>query len=398
MLVISIALASATLLFTGCALPKHAVVLMAAPPDRELKQGLSALPPAWDGRLLEVGEGAPEIGGEPTHRHSFAHVHSTFSQAADLAATPLGISAQGAKQTHTHHLISVAQTPTLTGEVSNIPESHIVYAAVLHKSFLHMHPGVIVAMESGPVPAGWLACDGTNSTPQMSGLYLMVRNTEPASATTPRPETRHDATHQHTWAVAATDPTVGANVNYAGTQPVPAHHDLTVSPLEHTHTAIETAPWNGLTDPDATPPLPPSVAVRFIMAGPHARKMPKGALIPFSGDTVPASWSEWRVINGKPVAGHFLFGESIDHPLGSEFGTESHTHTVTMTHIVTLTSSPEAGIPDLTTTANPSLAMALIGHTHTATTSGPDGTGDRIETGPASHIPPYLKLRFIQKN
>lgn len=393
---------SSLLLFQiGCALPRRAMVLLVSAPDRRFSPSLEPIPPAWDHRLLRVNsEGAdgktidPRLGGEATHRHPFGHQHSATSGPAIEKAQPLGLQNQGAKATHVHLIQSQTQSTTTTGDATTIPPSLELLAYVLKTSRLHVRPGVIVAFAGSTIPPGWNLCDGTNGTPRLDGLYISLRRDQRSDVPIGEDDPRHDATHSHTWSVALTNPNVGTNTGFFGGLPGP-HVDFSVSSLTHSHTATEPTPWTGMTDVDQTPPRPPTIAIHFIMAGPDAEKMPEDALLPYTGRSAPLGWSIWTEWNGIKVGSQFLAGASTTNPPGATYGTPTHTHFVTMIHHVLLTASQDAGSPVASGNAP---AMAIAAHTHNAETSGTSGAGDRVETGPATSIPPFVSLLFIRKD
>jgi len=389
------------LLQIGCALPRKGMVLLTSAPDTHFAPSLRPISSDWDHRVLKVNvknaDGKPTdplLGGDATHRHSFGHQHTATSGPAIETAQPLGLQNQGAKGTHVHLIQSQTQSTTSTGDATTVPPSLELLAYILKRSHLHVHPGIIVAFTGLTIPEGWSLCDGTNGTPKMDGLYVVLRKDQRSNTPVGEDDPRHDATHSHTWSVAITDPNVGTNTGFFGGMPGP-QSGFSASSLSHLHTATEPLPWQGMTDPDQTPPRPPTIAIRFMMAGPTAKNMPTGALLPYTGDSAPLGWSLWEKWNGVNVASQFLAGASTSNLPGTTYGTPTHTHFVTMTHHILLAQSQDTGTP--VANAN-GPAMAIAAHTHQAETTGSSGTGDKVETGPATSIPPFVSLFFIRKN
>lgn len=381
-------LLAAIVLTAGCAVPRRSLLLSTAALPHAEK--VRPIPAAWDGRILAIGDALPMIGGEASHSHPFAHRHSFMSGPPTASDRPLGLTNQGASTTHVHLIESQSQSTLQTGPATNIPPSRELLAVIAKKSFHHVKPGMIVGFSGTVLPARWQLCDGTSGTPDLRGLYLMLKRDRRTDEQQGEDAPRHDASHSHTWGVAVTDSQVGTNWGFFG-GPTPAPQpDLNVASLTHTHTASEPMGWTGQTDPDQDPPRPPSIVVTFIQATAAARKMPPGALLPFTGDEIPAGWSAWTMQGGKSASGRFPVGPTAARPAGTLFGSPSHTHKVTMTHVVVLAMPADSGT-GVQHANGP--AMAVAAHTHLASSQDPQP----IETGPASQIPPFVAVRFIMK-
>lgn len=66
-----------------------------------------------------------------------------------------------------------------------------------------------------------------------------------------------------------------------------------------------------------------------------------------------------------------------------------------MKHHIELNASQDDAGTQVASDGGP--AMAIATHTHVAETSGTSGNGERVETGPATSIPPFVSLLFIRK-
>jgi hypothetical protein len=376
-------------LTTACAVPRHSLLLSTAPLLHAEKK-VRPIPADWDGRILQIGDGLPVTGGEASHIHSFAHRHSLTSGPATASDRPLGLTNTGASATHVHLVESQSQSTLQTGPATNIPPSRELLGSIARKSFLHVWPGLIVGFIGTAPPVGWQLCDGSNGSPDLRGLYLMLKRDRRTDSQQGENAPRHDASHSHTWGVAATDSQVGTNWGFFGGPNPVAQPDFNVAGLSHTHTASEPEGWSGQTDVDDVPPRPPSMAVTFIQATATARKMPAGALIAFTGESIPGGWSSWTAQGGTNVIGRFPVGPTTDRPAGTAFGLASHRHKVTMTHTIVVAASADVGTG---VRRDDAPAMAVAAHTHAASSRDPIP----VETGPASQIPPFVAVRFIVK-
>ncbi len=370
---------------SACAAPANSVLLENRPSDPRAASFTQPIPADWAGRLFRVGAGAPQLGGAATHAHAFPHVTRGYSGPASDSFPPLGEQATAAAGTHTHLLVSQSQDPAVTGPASNYPPSRYFLALVVTQARLRPIEGEIVAFVGVGAPAGWVLCDGQHGAPDMRGYYVVLSRGDNVPGVTGADTHQHDATHKHTWGVAATDPAVGTNLAlHLDTFPA-QHPTVAASPLDHVHVAVEPTPAAAVTSTERV--RPPTVEVEYIMATRAARRMPPGAVIPYVGKSVPAGWSAWTTLNGAPIVGRFLAG-SASGVVGGLYGTETHVHTVAATHhVVLLPNSP--GSPADVRDKGPPVATADHGHTADLM--------ETVTTEPASHIPPYVAVTFLIK-
>ena len=376
-------------LMTACAVPRHSLLLSSAP-LAHIEKKVRPIPADWDGRLLQVGNGVPVIGGEASHTHSLSHQHSLTSGPPTASDRPLGLTNTGASATHVHLIESQSQSTLQTGPASNIPPSRELLGLIARKSFRHVQSGMIVGFSGTVIPAGWQQCDGTNGSPNLLGLFVILKRDRRTDEQQGENDPRHDASHSHTWGVAATDSQVRTNWGFFGGPATSPQPDFNVAGRSHTHMASEPVGWSGKTDVDDQPPRPPSIALTFIEATAGAVKMPSGAVLPFTGESIPSGWSVWTAQGGASVTGRFLVGPTADRPAGTTFGSATHTHRVTMTHTIVVASPTDAGTG---VRRDDGPAMAVSAHSHSASSRDPQP----VETGPASQIPPFVAVRFIVK-
>jgi hypothetical protein len=378
------------ILTSACAVPRHSLMLSLAPLPHAAHK-VRPIPADWDGRILQIGDGVPVTGGEASHTHSFAHRHSFISGPVTTSDRPFGLTNTGASATHVHLIESQSQSTMQTGPATNTPPSRELLAFIARKPFRHVKAGLIVGFIGTVPPVGWQLCDGSNDSPDLRGFYLMLKRDQRVDSQQGENDPRHNASHSHTWGVAVTDSNVRSNWGFFGGPATVAQPDFNVAGLSHSHTATEPVSWSGQTDVDEVPPRPPSIAVTLIEATVGARKMPAGAILPFTGKSIPGGWSSWEAQGETKVNGRFPVGTTQDRPAGTAFGSANHTHKVTMTHAIAVAPSADAGTGVRRGNAP---AMAVAAHGHTASSRDPKP----VETGPASQTPPFVAVRFIVKH
>jgi hypothetical protein len=96
------------------------------------------------------------------------------------------------------------------------------------------------------------------------------------------------------------------------------------------------------------------------------------------------------------VQDRFLAGASSVNAAGSTYGAATHTHFVIMNHHIELSAPQDDTGIQVASGNGPTMAVAA--HTHVASTSGTSGNGEKVETGPATSIPPFVSLLFIRKD
>jgi hypothetical protein len=335
--------------------------------------------------LLAVGNGEVKLGGHLTHFHKFAHTHRAVSGPSLESDRPLGLHNVGAAARHVHVIATQSQSPTTTGPASNLPPSRRLLAFIMSESLWHVRPGIIVAYTGKLIPEGWMLCDGTHGTPRLDGFYVMMRHAGQVGDTAGSSSHSHDTMHRHNWGVAQTNPQTGFGF-YGDIFPAP-HVDFSASPLEHAHSAWEENA--ALSQAAVVRAMPPSVSVRFIQAGPNAKEMPTGAVMPYTGSFIPLGWSPCRIAHDANLAGRLLFGTADRSSVLSTFGTEQHRHKIAVRHHVNL----EAPLPPGTgVQRQQGPPIAIAAHRHGAEVD------EEIISRPASHVPPYVSIQFIEKD
>lgn len=369
----------------GCALPTDSLVLENRPTDPRLTGSTMPIPKEWEGRLLRVGDGSVSLGGSATHTHSFSHVARGYSGPPSATFKPLGLKSYAASGDHVHLLESRSEEPAVTGPASNLPPSRVMLALIVTSPHLFPVEGQIIAYVGKGIPNGWLLCDGEKGTPALQGRYVVLSRGAGVPGLVGSDTHVHHVSFKDTWSVAATDPAVGRNRALHLDFFPAAHPTLSASPLGHSHRAVEPNPAVATTSAERV--RPPTIEVPYLQATDRARYMPLGAIIPYTGIGVPLGWRLWRDYDGKPVSGLFLAG-STSAQAGRRYGSETHTHTVTVTHHVILYPN-SAGVAEDVPGKGPPVATA--DHTHTANIT------ETFTTAPASDIPLFVSVRFLIK-
>ena len=379
----------------GCALPKNSVAFFHQPNGLNGRD-FETVPTEWDNRLFRVADPRSEpsisLGGEATHVHSIAHEHHVESDVSSSSQKPFGLKQVAASATHRHPLQTTGQSPLVSGSADTMPPARELVAEIARTDFCRPPPGLIVGYTGVGTPEGWRACDGTSGTPDLRNLYVLIRRFNAVEALRGSDTHHHDATHAHTWIAGAPttrtdDPQTPRNYAFLGDTAPATQPDFGAIPVGHTHVVVEQPNGPMLTDDVAA--RPPTIVVHYIEAGPAAKEMPRGAVLPYTGNGAPLGWSMWRSTADNPVFGRFPAGDGNGHAVGTTYGSEIHTHHLVHHHNLLLLPTTTTAIP---AKADQGPGVAVADHGHTATVDAD------IETGPGSSIPPYVSVPFIVKD
>jgi hypothetical protein len=369
------------LLLAACALPRNAVLMLGADADLD---GVSSRPvPAdWDGRLIRTRpEGAPNaLGGSDEHSHSLAHQHAgTALPTTDLLG-PLGVREVTSDATHSHDVESLSTTPAMTASAASLPPSYGLTARILERSRRRPFTGLVVGYIGADLPEGWFWCDGQNGAPDLRDRYIMLGG---AGGPMGSADHVHDAQHRHEWATAENRD----HPTYFGDPSVPSGPTLRAAARVHRHAPAPETRSEGATSAVAN--APPALGVRFIMAGPGARRLPAGAVMPFAGPHAPAGW---RTLDGGAAGAAMDRLLKADDPGGEAFrlsGTTAHEHVLHSIHEFMLRpGATEAGVDRIG--SGPQVPIATHGHAVRI--------DQETRTGAAEALPRYVSLLLIIKN
>ena len=347
-----------------------------------------SIPEIWDGRLVRVGGGDTRTGGDLTHTHGLTHAHVVVQSPNQIEGTvaPVGLDEVVAGAQHVHPIASSESTVVTTQPSRNVPRSRELYGLLASRNLSNAPRGVMVAYAGEDVPKGWAACDGTHG-PLMADLYIRIRRSRVSQIPVGADSHEHVATHEHVWRADAPqrDADIGVAVDHASTGTAPPNSEA--APYKHVH-VVTGIRWEGSTDPaDA---LPPTVTLRFIISVNERANLPRRSIVGYTGRFIPLGWTRFDSFNGQAVIGRFIRGATAAKPAGSFFGSDSHRHRVPHTHQLTLDIS--AAKPVAVRKGSGTIVAAAT-HIHRLKVTDPD-----IVTNAGSSIPPFVDLKFIQKN
>lgn len=375
-----------TLLLGGCAVPAGSVVLFREVPSTILKS-TQPLPSEYEGRLLSAANGTPNIGGAAEHTHSITHTHLTSNPelTTNGAVNPLGLDETVASELHTHALISGSAQPSESAPNSILPQSRELLSRIAQHGLWNVPTGLIVGYLGQDNPLGWAECDGRDGRPEITGLYIRLKQSIASPEIVGASEHAHDASHIHAW--TAGTPTDIRDAGLAiDRQSAQLPNQATAATFAHTHIVDEV---QAQITTESARNLPPTFVMRFLVSDREHATMPRGAILPSLDAVAPLGWERLRVWENFQINGHLLRGSSSEFALGTTFGSATHQHRYKTIH--PLTFAPSAASPVGVRVVASSTPVATETHIHAVNISNEE------ETAPADSLPPYVALPLIIK-
>ncbi|MEX2055195.1 MAG: hypothetical protein WD972_03345, partial [Candidatus Andersenbacteria bacterium] len=127
-----------------------------------------------------TGGGTSHAHTASSHAHSTNHTHSVTSGVPTVLQSSITTGEQSAGSDHTHTVTfasggnDAAQTSASTGTATGVEPPYKILAVIQNGTGGLDWPTGIIGMWLGSlasIPSGWQLCDGTNSTPDMRGLF-----------------------------------------------------------------------------------------------------------------------------------------------------------------------------------------------------------------------------------
>lgn len=272
------------------ALPPNGIVFRSSSSRPGLTQHTSGNSRFYRG--ADTAQNAGATGGSLTHTHTVNHspaaVNHNHTATTNLATGTDGSNNSNGNSARTHsHTFTWANSSGDTpnsysgsmGSADTVQPLYKTLAAFKNtgSSSVPLRMGDIAFLADGSdVPIGWVACDGTNNTPDMRDYHL--KNYAGTSTTNDGSGVGsnshgHTAANSHSHTATATHS--HANTSTGGNNNTPGYTDgagaVHVAPDGHTHTASmtqsQTSSWNANTitlDTNANT-QPPYLVVKFIM-------------------------------------------------------------------------------------------------------------------------------------
>jgi hypothetical protein len=214
-----------------------------------------------------------------THTHTIgSHTHSVTSvtvsnttnntMCANASGYDYSVAAGGHNHSYTPGTIG-SNTATASADAGQGPFNNrpVYYAlAYIMLNVDWCQSGVIALAIGASAPTGWAICDGTNSTPNLAGKFIVAAGTSYSLGATGGNASSGPTSHTHT--SAHTHPISGSLTSPSGTQTVSNISNQSVATTSHTHTLGGTSasggPTTGLGNATAVAHLPIYKAYYYI--------------------------------------------------------------------------------------------------------------------------------------
>jgi hypothetical protein len=367
---------------SSCKIPSHSIVFFNDTTQYN-KNTYLKIPGDWDNRLLTAGK-TFGLGGETFHQHGILHSHSDISSPSSVSFEPLGLFKPAPSAGHTHVVSSYAQFPRTSGAASYNVRSRELTCYITKHTLNKIPVGLIMIYTGESIPAGWQVCDGTRGSPNLSSVYIRLKQQDCRQSPTGSNVHVHSINHSHKWSVYSPDPKNNLNKALALDEVVYPGDTILLTPFSHIHGVIEKPMTDTLTEPAET--FPPSICAIFIMATVAAKRIPENTLIPTLKTSDPWGWKRWAALSSWDET--FFFATTDSSSVLKTFGSPTHLHGFTHMHELELTAVPRNV---LKSSSDKGPEVALSTHTHTVSAK------KRMDTDLSSSLPPFIRFSFIRK-
>lgn len=370
------------LYLVSCKIPKNTIIFSNG---NEFFKGnkYRLIPSEWDGRLLAVGQ-VFELGGDVQHQHGILHEHIDTSDGASLTVRPLGLSKPTSSGEHNHYISSNQQSTEFSSFEKYEPKAKELNAYITKHSLSKIPNGLIVMYIGKDIPKGWQICNGTNNTPDLSSIYIRIKQKDCALAPVGNNAHVHDINHTHKWVMLPPDLDNNLNKALAVDEITYEGDTVTLNVFSHIHNIQEDPMIN--TKTIANDIFPPSIFIGFIQAINSPKRMPKNVVLPTLKTFYPIGWSPWIPANSNE--NKYIFGSINSDNYLKYFGSRNHSHSYLHTHKLTLTPIPGSR---LFTSKGNGPVVSRSAHTHNVFAT------KKLETDSSSSLPLFVSFSFIIK-
>jgi hypothetical protein len=219
------------------------------------------------------------------------HDHIDTSDGANETYSPLGLLNPTASAAHNHYISAYLQSPQLSGLSEYEVKARELNAYITKRALSKIPTGLIILYIGNGIPSGWRACNGANNSPDLSGVYIRLRQKNCSATISGSNSHSHSITHSHKWSVLSPDIDNNLNKALAVDELVYEGDTVTLNIFSHIHGVIEEP--MPVTYTNAKDIFPPSIYIGFIQAEQGAKKIPKGGLLPTTRSEKPWGWKKW---------------------------------------------------------------------------------------------------------